>query len=334
MALSKTKQIFVDVVIPSLKIGVKSFDDLASKVIVDNVSYILKSEAMFAEIRTLIEKAQRSIGLSERAATNELYKIDTYYEELTVKRGELESKSKAKTTERDNIEIELQQLRQTLRSANDSLEAAQREHRNALQRLENAKHQKAEADKRKEIGAGLLAIPVVGWIAGGILLDSGIKDYDNACYMADQAANVVGACENTMQHYSAKITTCSDRSNNLNSKIKQLNWEIEGLDREISGIKDQRVVAADYQIKTRRATNILGGLAKTSNAAELETQNYIAMGALINIVQHVFELSAKMVGQEFFTDPEVQNLIASLQKHEKKLRALPNVSQDAISEYL
>lgn len=158
----------MDVVVPSLKIGVKALDDLASKVIVANVSYILQSEAMFADIRTLIEKAQRNIGLSERAATEELYKIDTYYEELTVKRGELESKSKAKTTERDNVEIELQQLRQTLRSAEDSLEAAQNEYRNALQRLQNARQQKAEADQRKEIGAGLLVIPVVGWIAGGL----------------------------------------------------------------------------------------------------------------------------------------------------------------------
>lgn len=166
------------------------------------------------------------------------------------------------------------------------------------------------------------------------MLDSGIKDYDNASFMADQAVKVVRTCDNTVQHYFAKMTEMTGRSNNLNSKIKQLNWEIEGLDREISGIKDQRGVAADLQLKMRRATNILGGLAKTSSAAELETQNYIAMGALINIVQHVFELSAKMVGQEFFRDQEVQNLIASLQKHEKKLRSLPNVSLDAISDYV
>lgn len=157
-------------VIPSLKIGVMSLNDLASKIVVVNVSYVLQSTSMFAEVRGLIEKAQRNIGQSERAATNELYKIDTYFEEITLKKGQLEGKKTDKTTERNNIEIELVKVRQSVRSAEQAYQRSQREYRNALQRLEDAKQKKEEADKRRELGHGLLAIPIAGWIAGGLFI--------------------------------------------------------------------------------------------------------------------------------------------------------------------
>ena len=104
----------MDEAIPSLKRGVISFNELACKLLVTNVSYILKTQVMFEELRNIIEASQKSIGQSERAASSELYKIDTHYEELTVQKGVLEKKKRERKTERESLTIQLSQCRETL----------------------------------------------------------------------------------------------------------------------------------------------------------------------------------------------------------------------------
>lgn len=156
----------MDVVIPSLKTGVISFNNLASKLLVTNVSYILKGDARFAEIRRDIEAAQKSIDQSERAASAELRKIDTYYEELTVRKGDLTNKKTEKKKQRENLIIELNQCRQTLDACYQSLARAKGKASEANSNLQNARHKQEESMNLRDAGFGLLAIPVIGWIAG------------------------------------------------------------------------------------------------------------------------------------------------------------------------
>ena len=156
----------MDVVIPSLKRGVISFNELACKLLVTNVSYILKTQVMFEELRNIIEASQKSIGQSERAASSELYKIDTHYEELTVQKGVLEKKKRERKTQRDSLTIQLSQCKETLNAYSNSLERAKRLARDAQQRLQNQEHKKRESQKLRDAGYGLLALPIIGWIAG------------------------------------------------------------------------------------------------------------------------------------------------------------------------
>lgn len=143
-----------------------SLNNLASKIIVTNVSFILKDDVRFAEIRSIIEAAQKSIGQSEKAAGAELYKISTYYEELTVKKGVLENKKKEKKIQRDNLNIELNQCWETLSLFKQSLERARGKAYEAHQRLQDARRKQNESRELTNAGYGLLAIPVIGWIAG------------------------------------------------------------------------------------------------------------------------------------------------------------------------
>ena len=156
----------MDEAIPSLKRGVISFNELACKLLVTNVSYILKTQVMFEELRNIIEASQKSIGQSERAASSELYKIDTHYEELTVQKGVLEKKKRERKTERESLTIQLSQCKETLNASYNSLERANRLARDAQHRLQSEEHKMRESQTLRDAGYGLLAIPIIGWIAG------------------------------------------------------------------------------------------------------------------------------------------------------------------------
>ncbi|XP_063074020.1 uncharacterized protein LOC134464515 [Engraulis encrasicolus] len=333
MALSKTQQTFMDIVIPALKIGMTSLNDLTSTIVVTDIKYILPSQPIFAEIRRLIDRAQRSIALSERAASNELYKIDTYFEELTFQRGMLEREGKAKAAEQKINEIRLSKLKETLKLATETMEASKQEHQNAVKRVEETKRKKEEAQENEKIGYILLIIPIIGWIIGGLQVDASKKDYDNACYQEEQAVKLMASCESTVKHYTAKIGQVKASSSDVYAKIEELKADIDKLQDEITGIKDQRVVVAEFQEKLRRATHILGGLAKNTDAADLETRIYISMDALLTIAQSVFQLSAKMVFVDFLKDEEMLHLVGKLMKHKETVKALPKGGKD-IEDYL
>ena len=166
------------------------------------------------------------------------------------------------------------------------------------------------------------------------MIDAGIKDYDNASYAARQATNVVQSAERDVANFSSKVSQFTSNIDNMNSKIKNLYWEIEGVDRKISDIKQQRTVMADIQVKMRSCVTLLGSLAKSTNAAELETRHIIVLGSLMKILQHVFALSIKLLGASFYNDAELKGLIMTLQKNQHKLQALPNANKnDSLDDF-
>ncbi|XP_063060232.1 uncharacterized protein LOC134453286 [Engraulis encrasicolus] len=300
MALSNTQQTFMNAVIPSLKTGLTSLNDLAAKVIEAKVPHILRSGAKYADIRTSIVETQKHFGQSERAASSGLNSINAEYEVLTVRKGELESEIAAKEVERNNIGMQKQQATQSLRSAEQSLQASKREYAHALWRLRTAERKMGD-----------------GWTAGGVSISSALEDYGNARYMANKAEDEMKTSDDAVKHYSNQISQYTTRYIDLDSNIRLLDLEMLRFDFAIVKIGFQQDAAAQIQSKLSEATSVLGDLARASDAAEIETRTYIAVGALIHTVQDIFELSERY-GLEF-ENQGVESLIGSLQKYEDEL---------------
>lgn len=162
------------------------------------------------------------------------------------------------------------------------------------------------------------------------MIDAGNKDYDNAVHTANQASRVVQSFERDIAHYSSKVSQYSDNITDLSGKITQLYGEIQSVDREISDIKEQHSMISVIQVKMRSAVTLLGSLAKSANAAEFETKHMIVLASLIQILHHVFTLSAKMLGHQFYNDTELKTLFSTLQINEQKLQALANANKNNV----
>lgn len=169
---------------------------------------------------------------------------------------------------------------------------------------------------------------------GPIMIDAGQKDYDNAVYAANAASMLVKSFESDIANYSSKVSQYTYNMNCMDSQITQLYGEIRRVDHDISDIKVQYDVISQIQVEMRSAVTLLGSLAKSANAAELETQHMIVLTALSKILDHVFTLSAKMLGQKFYDNREMKELISTLQLNQQKLQALASANRDkALDNY-
>lgn len=164
--MSQFLEDFKSTVFPSLQSGIGAFNGLASTLLDTNTDIITKDTEQFRKIRSRIEEVKNNFSQSEEAASARLRQVDKLTESLTARWGDLERQQGEKNQRIENLKQELKSNRAILNMHQHSLYKAQVQMEQAQWRLQDLQCKMKEAEIIKNVGIGLVFIPVVGWIAG------------------------------------------------------------------------------------------------------------------------------------------------------------------------
>ena len=162
---TKLKALAQAVIVP-LKSGLQSFNQVSEILLRHGEDTILPHGQTFHDIRVRIVNAKQQLERSESIAACELAALDRQTELLTAEQGQLATQKKQKELELDQLWTQLRSNKSTLDNLRDVLSARRRNLDAAEETLGSMRRRQHEAEVKRDVGIGLLFVPIVGLIAG------------------------------------------------------------------------------------------------------------------------------------------------------------------------
>ncbi|KAI1883872.1 hypothetical protein AGOR_G00236510 [Albula goreensis] len=317
-SVQQQKQDFLQAVIPSLKDGIENFKVLASILLKD-------SSPDIQNVQQVILKGKQSLEQSEAAASKELSKVDEYTLSLTVRKGELDKEKGTKEADLANLKTHMKFIYDSLENYKIALQDAKHTLSSNQKNLEYIQRKKAEDEAVRNAGIGVMFIPIIGPIIGGVMIGVSQTDLDNAAWAEQEARKEVARCEAEAFRYSRLLKEKHEQKEWERQEINKCNETLQQIDRSLTEVAKQRSNIARMQEKMRSAVNILGTLAGRAKVAETQTRYIVALVPVIHILGEIMKLLLEITGKEKYqllNDPHVQAIIESLQDISKKLSAV------------
>ncbi|XP_049896906.1 uncharacterized protein LOC126388058 [Epinephelus moara] len=155
-----------EAVIGPLKSGLESFNTVTDLLLSVNADIVLPGCQTFDEIRREIESMKQELERSEQVAKQELLKLDGDTERLTAEQSCLAKEKQKREGELQNYRIELKSHQESLERNQEKLRQARCRVKKAEEAYDDMKRRRDEAETKRNVGIGLMAIPFIGWIAG------------------------------------------------------------------------------------------------------------------------------------------------------------------------
>ncbi|XP_041934671.1 uncharacterized protein LOC121697282 isoform X2 [Alosa sapidissima] len=321
--MSQLVEDFKSTVLPSLKSGIAAFNGLISTLLTTNTDIVTKEMDSFRTLRSSMEEVKEYMSQSEEAASTRLRQVDELTENLTARKGDLERRQSEKNQRLRDLEYNLERNRYMLKQHYDSLRKATDNKWRAQWQLQNLQNKMKEAENKRNIGIGLAFIPVVGWIAGGILIGVSQGDLEQASRAADEANRGVNLFQHQINTSSQKHSEYEKQISQVRVEMSQVSADVERIWQDLKTVKNQRTTIANFQSKIKNAVNLLGQLAGTASVAEVQTRVFVLLGPVISVLENVIELAGYITQQSLLCeDFSVRALIVTLQQNHDKLRAI------------
>ncbi|MCJ8749417.1 hypothetical protein PDJAM_G00176040 [Pangasius djambal] len=167
------------VVVP-LKGGISSLNRVYEALIKADVHPVTGQCSNYNYIRQQILQAHQHLQRSEQAASSGLKSLDKNIERLTQDEGKLEREKSSTETHLKNLRTEQAANEKLHRDSQGALEQARANLNSTKQTLRDQERKRHNAEIVTGVGAGLFAIPIVGWIAGSVMVISGAAELDQA----------------------------------------------------------------------------------------------------------------------------------------------------------
>ncbi|KAK3525473.1 hypothetical protein QTP86_032021 [Hemibagrus guttatus] len=153
------------VIIP-LKGGISSLNEVYQALIEADVDPITGKCSNYDYIRQQIEQAHQLLEQSEQAASSGLQSLDQNLERLIQNEGKLDREINETKRALEKLGTEQTFHEKLLKESQEALEMTSTHLNSAIRTLHDQEKRKHDAEVVTGVGAGLLVIPVIGWIAG------------------------------------------------------------------------------------------------------------------------------------------------------------------------
>ncbi|KAF5886100.1 cancer-associated 1 protein-like isoform X2, partial [Clarias magur] len=153
-----------EAVIVPLKDGVSSLNRVYEALIKADVDPVTGQCSNYDYIREQIVQAHQHLEQSEQMASSGLKSLDENLERLIQDEGKLEQEMNDTKQTLDNLRTEQASNEKLLRDSQGALELARRNLNSTIRTLQDQEKRKKDAEIVTGVGAGLLAIPIIGWI--------------------------------------------------------------------------------------------------------------------------------------------------------------------------
>ncbi|KAL6460744.1 hypothetical protein MHYP_G00307100 [Metynnis hypsauchen] len=248
----------------------------------------------YTYIRKQIVQAKQSLERSEQAASTVLRGLDERIEILTQDEGKLEKKMTATQETLENLKIQQLSNEKLLTESKGALELAKTNLSSAREVRKTQEERKEYAESVRNVGWGVTLIPIVGWIAGPIMITVGEAEIAQATEAIEVAEKEVRASKKEKKKYKGKASGYKSKISKTERKIKQKHKKADQIHKEIGKVNQQRDAIAEFQEKVRSAVRILSQMSGTSKAAEIQTRRFILQGPVMNLMEDLMKAADKI----------------------------------------
>ncbi|CAM5072562.1 unnamed protein product [Natator depressus] len=283
-----------------------------------------------------IEAASREMSAAEEELGRQLKIVDARTEELVAKKKSLQDEQEEKKGNLKDLRRQLDFCRSSEREARERLEKANR-HLREMQAELQRKREEAERNRlQRDIGIGLMFIPLLGTIAGSVLVGCGQVALDAANKAAGEAQDAVHRHTNEAARCSADVRRYDEQERRVEAEIAANEPRLAQIDveRQALAVLQGEIVA--LQNGLRKCVTFMNGLVGKVCVAKRLTEDLLIYEELANVlgevVQHILPTMSPggEAGTRFLATGELQGLIDKLKSGSCSLRARADAESAAI----
>ncbi|XP_029532032.1 uncharacterized protein LOC115138996 [Oncorhynchus nerka] len=319
LSQERREEDFLREVVPSLKNGMVNFRDMADILLNFDKD---QTKALQQEI----QKGLNSFQQSEAAAGRQLAHVDKYYEELTCKKGKLESEDRCLKTCLANLESQRQAINDSLQNYSQALDRANWNKMSTQNALDECRDRASYNEGIRNAGIGIMFIPILGLIAGSVMVGVGEVELNKANRQAQQAQEEVNRFQNLVNSFTSQLATKKQEKTEQERMIEECQGNIWKTHVSLKEMKSKRMKIAGFQQKLRNAVHFLSVLAGKANVAMVvSSQSVIFLEPLCTVMAEIVGLFYQAVGgkcNQFLQDRDIQMAIQSLQDVNKRVSAI------------
>ncbi|XP_072531212.1 uncharacterized protein [Salminus brasiliensis] len=324
--------IFTEAIIGSLKEGLVSINEVYEALIESEVDAFSGQCTNYVHIREQIVRAEQSLDRSEEEASAGLQSLDENIEALTRDEGNFEQEMRATQQTLDNLRTEQTSKEALLKQSEGALEVARSTLSSTRDTLRAQEERKRNAEIVTGVGAGLLVIPIVGWIAGSVMIASGAAELDQSARAVRAAEEEVRSFETEVEMFQNKVSDYRWRISRTEDDIRQKRDRMEQIRTEIRRVKEQRASVADLQEKVRGAVHILSVLSGKADVVEVQTRRFILLEPVMKVMEDVMKSAGDIGGSQLLFDEGLPRLLDRMRENNRKLAAICDSFNDAEDE--
>ncbi|KAM9434256.1 uncharacterized protein Hap1MRO34_002094 [Clarias gariepinus] len=242
-------------------------------------------------IREQIVQAHQHLQMSEQVVSSGLESLDESLERLVQNEGKLEQKMKTTQETLESLRLKQESKEKLLIDSQGALALARENLNSSKQTLEEQEARKYNAEVITGVGAGLMLIPVIGWIAGPAMMIGGAIELSHAKQAVEEAEE-----EN-------------------DEKLKQTRERIQKVKQQIGDV-------GDFQMKVRSAVRLLSVLSGRASVAEHQTRRFIIQEPVLKVMEDVMKATNEITGNDLLYNKDMSRLISQMSENNQRLAAI------------
>ena len=165
MLYQEKREDFLSKLKPDLRNGLRHLTDMSELLLT-----LKGSQTRSCTVIKNIKNAVQCLKRSENLANRELKRVDECTEQLTLRKGKLESECTDFKAKMDDLKIEHKAAEDNLKVRKEALDRAEENMKSSQRCLDNWREKERESEIKRNIGIGITVIPIVGWITGMIAI--------------------------------------------------------------------------------------------------------------------------------------------------------------------
>ncbi|ROI36391.1 hypothetical protein DPX16_11332 [Anabarilius grahami] len=215
--------------------------------------------------------------------------LDKRMEQLTKEKEEVELQNEEKHTAMDKLHIEMESAEESLKHSEAALEQAEKI---IALRKDEIKRETGRKNTGKGVaiaGAVLTPIPILGFIAGSIMMIAGGSVIAVASKAIRDAEDELKKNESQVKENSIKVSNYHSSISTKQNEIKETDKVLKKIQKGIEEVKQHLKVTADFQEIVRKAVMLLSDLSGKVTVLERQTQRFILRVPVVKITGDVMK---------------------------------------------
>ncbi|XP_050987325.1 uncharacterized protein LOC127178477 [Labeo rohita] len=278
----------------------------------------------YKQIRKNIEDAEQCLKTSETMIKEKLGYLDECMEQLIREKQNVEQQKKEKSLAIKNLLIKKKSVEESLKQSKAALEQAEKHIESTNYAIRAHREKMSTCDDVATAGAILLAVPIIGWIAGPIMINEGQQGFEEAANALRDAEwerqNFVSQVRNFNEkvlHYKRIISRTQNEIRETNEALKITGRKTEEVQKHLTG-------TADIQQMVRRVVYLLSVLSGRVAVLERQTQRFILWQPVVKVVEDVMKAIVNIAENQLLYCNSAPGLINTLRENVEGLLALCN----------
>ncbi|KAF4080824.1 hypothetical protein AMELA_G00175710 [Ameiurus melas] len=309
-----------EAVIVPLKDGISTLNEVYQALIGPaDVDPVTEQCSNYDYIRQQIVQVHQLLEQSEQTASSGLKILDKNLERLTQDEGKLESEINHTKNTLENLRTEQASSEKLLRDSQGALERAKTNLTSTKQTLQKQKRRKHNAEIVTDVGAGLVVIPIFGWIAGAAMVTAGAVEMAQSDHSIRKAKEEVRKSHAEMKIYQCKVSEYESKISQTRCDISEKDDKLKQTHEEIQKVKKQIESVAEFQEKVRSAVHLLCVLSGRVSVAEHQTRRFILQEPVMKLMEDVMKATEKITGNELLYNNNMPKLLDQLKENSQRL---------------